>query len=88
MIIGCQMGTGTTPEEAAKARVQDRFEDLDVDLTGLTFTVTDTGDGTATVSVTGSIAYKEEIRLKRSNGNWESVSIGETDETADADTRH
>ncbi len=88
MIAGCQMGTGTTPEEAAKAHVQDRFGDLNVDLTGLTYTVADVKDGAATVAVTGSIVYEEEIHLKKTDDKWESVPAGQTDAAEDADTRH
>lgn len=73
IVIGCELGSGNTPEGIAKTYVQKQFAGLNCDLSGLTYTVTQNGDGSTNVAVSGVIGYKDSIPLEKKNGKWQIV---------------
>jgi hypothetical protein len=71
MVFGCGKDSA---EDVAKDYVKKQFT-LDnagkLDTSNLTYTVSEDKEGnTATVKVSGTITYEEQIRLIKENGNW------------------
>ncbi|WP_300674926.1 hypothetical protein [Desulfoluna sp.] len=79
LMVGCS-SEKVTPEDVGKTYMENRFSGAEANLTDLAYTVVDSGDDMATVSIEGTILYKEQIFLKKKNGKW-----AVTDEAPEAD---
>jgi hypothetical protein len=74
MIFGCGKAT---VEDVAKEHVKKQFNfnnDVKLDFSKLKYTVTEKGDNNATVNVSGTIHYQEQIFLVKDGRKWK---IGE-----------
>lgn len=81
LMAGCG-SEKVTPEDVGKKYMEKRFAGAEANLTELKYDVVDTGDDTATVSIEGSISYKEQIFLEKKGGNW--VVAAEAPEATEA----
>ena len=68
VLVGC--GGKETPETFGKKYVEKKFANLNCDLAGLKYTVTEDGKDAAKVVIEGKINYKEEIKLVKKDGEW------------------
>ena len=68
-LAGCS-GDKVSPEEVGKEYMAQRFAGAEANLTDLKYTVEDSGEEMATVSIEGTITYKERIFLKKSKDTW------------------
>lgn len=67
-LAGC--GGKETPETFGKKYVEKKLGNLNCDLAGLKYTVTEDGQDAAKVVIEGKINYKEEIKLVKKDGQW------------------
>ncbi|VFQ45545.1 hypothetical protein [Desulfoluna butyratoxydans] len=81
LMAGCG-SEKVTPEDVGKKYMEKRFAGAEANLTELNYDVVDTGDDTATVSIEGSISYKEQIFLEKKGGKW--VVAAEAPEATEA----
>lgn len=67
-LVGCS--SDDTPEAFGKKYIEKKFENINVDLLDLDYTVEADGEDAANVVIEGKIKYKEEIYLVRKGDAW------------------
>jgi hypothetical protein len=71
LVAGCdRLGLRSSPETVTKAHVEQILSGLGADASGLKFTIVESGDGSAVVQVSGSVAVHTAVRLVQQNKQW------------------
>lgn len=69
--VGCGIFCGSSsPDQTAEKYVEKKFANIECDLSDLNYSTIDEKEEKATVKISGSIKYQEEIDLVKLDGKW------------------
>ncbi|MBW1841369.1 MAG: hypothetical protein JRI75_06205 [Deltaproteobacteria bacterium] len=79
-VTGCDILKKAPPPEAVgKKYIEERFKGAGFDVSGLQYTVVNQAEDKASVKISGTIAFNEELQLVKKDGIWQIKT--ETEET-------